>query len=142
MHHIIGIDIGTTHVKAVVATTAGQVLYEAKKGYPSIHSSAGYHEQDAEYIFQSMLQVLKQACNTIADKQSIACISFSAAMHSLLAVDKYGKPLTAMMTWADTRSNKYAQQLKNTSAGKYYLRAYRNTGSSHVASLQNSLDQG
>lgn len=117
MRYIIGIDIGTTHVKAVVASATGQVLNEAKKSYPSSQPSAGYHEQDAEYIFQSVLQVLKQAGDTITDKHSIACISFSSAMHSLLAVDKDGNPLTPAITWADTRSNEYALKLKNTDEG-------------------------
>jgi sugar (pentulose or hexulose) kinase len=31
MDHIIGIDMGTTHVKSVVATTAGRVLVEIKE---------------------------------------------------------------------------------------------------------------
>lgn len=125
MRHIIGIDIGTTHMKAVVATTTGRVLHEAKKGYPSTHSPAGNHEQDAEYIFQSVLQVLKKAGDGIKEKESIACICFSAAMHSLLAIDKLGKPLTPMMTWADTRSNQYAVKLKGTAKGDLI---YQRTG--------------
>ena len=85
MHHIIGIDIGTTHVKALVATGAGEILYETKEGYPTSNPLPGYQEQNAEDIFQAVLKVLKQANDSIADKKSIACVSFSSAMHSLLA---------------------------------------------------------
>ena len=124
-YHIIGVDIGTTHVKALVATTAGEVLYETKEGYPTSNPFPGHQEQNAGDIFQAVLMVLRMAISTVADKQSISCIAFSAAMHSLMAVDKEGKPLTALMTWADTRSNKYALQIKNTTQGDII---YRETG--------------
>lgn len=117
MHHIIGIDIGTTHVKAVIATTAACILEEIKEGYPTLNPLPGHQEQDPVDIFQAVLKVLKQAIDTIADKETISCISFSAAMHSLMAVNKTGQPLTPLMTWADTRSNQYAQEIKNTGQG-------------------------
>ena len=125
MNHIIGIDIGTTHVKAVVAATTGHVLQEIKEGYLTSSPLPGHQEQNADEIFQAVLKVLKQAADTIADKESISCISFSAAMHSLMAVNKTGKPLTPLMTWADTRSNKYAQEIKNTKQGDII---YQDTG--------------
>jgi len=125
MHHIIGIDIGTTHVKALVATGAGEVLYETKEGYPTSNPLPGYQEQNADDIFQAVLKVLKQANASIADKKSIACVSFSSAMHSLVAVDNEGNPLTALMTWADTRSDKYAQELRNSRQGSVI---YQRTG--------------
>jgi gluconokinase len=125
MHHIIGVDIGTTHVKAVVATTAGQVLHETKEGYPTSNPFPGHQEQNANDIFQAVLKVLKMAINSVVDKQSISCISFSSAMHSVMAVNKEGKPLTPLLTWADTRSNKYARAIKNTRQGDII---YRDTG--------------
>src|SRR5688572_9396574 len=125
MQHIIGIDIGTTHVKAVVASVAGKILFEAKAGYPTVNPSQGYHEQDPNDIFGAFLHVLRESTEFISDKSTISCVSFSAAMHSLVAVDSKGESLTALMTWADTRSNKYAQQLKDSAQGKII---YERTG--------------
>ena len=125
MHHIIGIDIGTTHVKAVVATTTGHVVYEIKEDYPTSNPFPGHQEQNADDIFQAVMKVLKQAVDAIADRESISCISFSAAMHSLMAVNKDGLPLTQLIIWADTRSNKYAQEIRNTRQGEII---YRHTG--------------
>ena len=125
MQHIIGIDIGTTHVKSVVASTTGKILFEAKAGYPTFSPSKGYHEQNPDDIFRAFLQVLTESTEFITDKSMIACISFSAAMHSVIAVDETGKPLTALITWADTRSNKYARELKDSVQGKII---YQKTG--------------
>jgi gluconokinase len=74
-----------------------------------------------------------------ADKEKIACVSFSAAMHSFMAVDKNGKPLMNAMTWADTRSKKYAVELRNSEQGKKYLHKNRDTYSCYVSLMQIAL---
>jgi len=118
MQHIVGIDIGTTHVKAVVASANGKILFEAKAGYPTFNPSLGCQEQNPDEVFRAFLKVIQESVEFIADKSTIACVSFSAAMHSVIAVDENGKPLTQLITWADTRSNKYAQQLKGSEQAK------------------------
>lgn len=125
MHYIIGIDIGTTHTKAVVATTAAEVITEVKAGYPSLQPQPGYHEQDPQQIVEAVIEVLTKAIHSLPDKKNILVISFSAAMHSLLAVDEQGHPLTNLWTWADTRSEEIAASLKNTPLGH---RIYQQTG--------------
>ena len=56
----------------------------------------GWNEQNANEIFNSVLKLLQQAF-AFCKEANIACVSFSAAMHSLLAVDKNGKPLMNML---------------------------------------------
>ena len=48
MQYIIGVDIGTTHTKAVVITTEGKVPEEIKTGYPTHQPLPGYSEQNPE----------------------------------------------------------------------------------------------
>ena len=124
MKYIIAVDFGTTHCKAITVDENANTIQSFKANVTSIQQQEGFHEQDAEKNFQIVVELLKQSIQTI-DQDKIACISFSAAMHSLLAVDKNGTPLTNAMTWADTRSKKYAQQLRNTEQGK---NIYRQTG--------------
>ena len=125
MQYIIGIDIGTTHTKAVVTDTAAVVLSEFKSGYPSLQPQPGYHEQDPSQILQAVVEVLSLAIRSVPADEEIAVISFSAAMHSLMAVDEQGQPLTNLWTWADTRSQSVADSLKETPAGH---RIYELTG--------------
>src|SRR5581483_12420941 len=56
---------------------------------------------------------------------SLKGISFSAAMHSLIAVNATGEPLTNVITWADARSAAYAHALQQTPAGHAI---YKHTG--------------
>lgn len=125
MPYFIAIDIGTTHCKAIVTTDMAEVLFEDKAGYPSHQPQSGYHEQDPEQILGAAIQVLGKAADSISDKENILAISFSAAMHSLIAVGKDGKPLTSLWTWADTRSISIAAELKDTEQGK---RIHQQTG--------------
>ncbi len=124
MKEIIAIDLGTTHCKAVIINTKGKVLKTFQLATKPIQTKPGWNEQNADKIFDAFLKLLKQSfsfCNV----ENVACVSFSAAMHSLLAVDKNGKPLMNMLTWADLRSAKYAHKLK---AKPIATKIYETTG--------------
>lgn len=110
--NIIAIDLGTTHCKAVIINTKGKVLKTFQLATKPIQPKPGRNEQDANEIFTAVLKLLQQSFSFCKQK-NIACVSFSSAMHSLLAVDKNGKPLMNMLTWADLRSAKYAHALKS-----------------------------
>ena len=122
MQYILGIDIGTTHCKAVVMAADGTLLHQAKAGYSTMQSLAGQSEQDAEIVFGSVLEVLQQSVVALR-AHKLGAVCFSAAMHSVLAVDQSGGPLTNAFTWADTRSNAYALQLRqHADAQELYAR--------------------
>jgi gluconokinase len=122
--NIIAIDIGTTNCKAVVVNTKAKVLKTFQHATKPIEPKQGWNEQDADEILNAVIQLLQQAI-AFCGEEHIACIAFSAAMHSFLAVDKHGKPLMNMITWADLRSATYAQQLEQKPVAK---KIYETTG--------------
>src|ERR1700755_1538749 len=115
--NIIAIDIGTTNFKAVIINEEEKVLKTFQLHAKPIETKTGWNEQDADYIFNSVLELLKQSFN-FCKEENISCVSFSAAMHSLIAVDKNGKPLMNMLTWADLRSAQQAHALKQKPIAK------------------------
>lgn len=74
-----------------------------------------------------MLYVLKNFLNetVYAQKYKVTTICFSAAMHSVLAIDKNGVPLGNVITWADNRGKNEATALKKGSSGKTIYKATR-----------------
>lgn len=124
MNYILGIDIGTTNTKAVAYTTEGKVISHANKSYTFSAKEEGRHEIDPGILFEAVIEVIKTATAN-APGYNLTGISFSSAMHGIMAVDVTGKPLTNMITWADLRSNEYAVKLKNTQRGK---KIYERTG--------------
>ena len=53
-------------------------------------------------------------------------MAISSAFHTFLAYDKEWRPITQLMTWADTRSQKAVQDLKRTFTD--VIAVYRRTG--------------
>jgi gluconokinase len=49
---------------------------------------------------------------------SVAAITFSSAMHSLIALDAQGRPISPCILWSDKRSATIAEQLKKTATGR------------------------
>jgi len=125
MKYLIAVDIGSTHTKVLLTTIAGKILQEEKATYPTYHPSPGFSEQNPDEILAGVISALGSMLQHITDKHNIAAICFSAAMHSIMALNKEGNPLTAVYTWADIRSNAYARKLRMTDLGN---RLYSNTG--------------
>lgn len=121
---IVGVDIGTTSVKAVVYDRAGAVCGHHSIGYP-LHSPApSIAEQDPEEIFTATVRAIAGAVAAAgAAPRMVAGVSFSAAMHSVIAVNADGQPLTPSITWADNRATPWAERLRSEMDGRsIYLR--------------------
>lgn len=116
MRYIIGCDIGTTSVKAVAFTLVGDILGSESASYPMVHPEPGYAEQDPMRILDGTLEVLKRLI-THLDSSPIGVV-FSSAMHSLMALDRSGNPISPLIIWADNRSGHLAEAFRKTEAGR------------------------
>lgn len=126
MEYIIGLDIGTSSAKAIAFDLKGKVVAENSIGYPILSPHPSYFEQDPEVIFQAVVKsVASVASQLSALGYQLKGISFSSAMHSLMAVDAKGHPMTNCLIWADNRSKKQADSIKNSKEGHDI---YMNTG--------------
>ena len=123
MKNYIAIDIGTTNCKAIKINERGKLITNHHLPVVSTKDDNGCFEQDPELIFLSVMDLLKKTIGR--EGNNIACISFSAAMHSIMAIDVNGKRLSNAIIWADTRSKKYAQYLKEQKVGE---RIHRQNG--------------
>src|SRR6187549_1522184 len=120
MECIITIELGTNAVRVFAFDLKGNLITSSKGSFPTFHSKPDYSEQDPEQIFITMLYVLK---NFLTEKihpkkYKVASICFSAAMHSVLPIDKNGVPLGNAIVWSDNRAKKEANDLKNADLGK------------------------
>lgn len=123
MKYVLGIDVGTGSVKAVAVNLQCESFETSQQYYSFSSTKPGYHEQDPEQIWEAFLACIKDVIHKIGSQPM--AISLSSAMHSLLAVDNDCKPLSLMMTWADSRSSDIAQRLQHSAEG---LAIYMDTG--------------
>ncbi|MCP1306046.1 gluconokinase [Paenibacillus tyrfis] len=124
--YIIAADIGTTSTKTLVIDRSGRVLASHAVEYPLYTPKPDMAEQDPEEIYQAVLTAIRKVVRKAAILPGqVLCVSFSSAMHSLIAVDRDLTPLTRCITWADNRSVGYVKVLKEELNGHDI---YRNTG--------------
>lgn len=109
--YMLGIDIGTTSTKAVLFTEKGEVIQQENIGYPLYTPDISTAEQNPEEIFQAVLQAISNIMKQHSQKK-LLFISFSSAMHSVIAMDENDQPLTPCITWADNRSETWAHKIK------------------------------
>lgn len=117
----IGVDIGTTSTKAVIFTDEGQVVAHHAIEYPLHSPEPRIAEQNPDELVSAVHLSIKTAIEkSDIQKEDIKVLSFGSAMHSLIAVDKKGNPLTSSITWADQRSEDYAKRLRENNGQSIY----------------------
>jgi gluconokinase len=123
LSYAIGVDIGTTSTKAALFTETGEVVTQHAIEYPLYAPTPATAEQDPEEIGTAVTKSVRALIETSQIEPSrLLCLSFSAAMHSLIAVGEKGELLTRSITWADNRSAKWADQLKQQQGHAIYRR--------------------
>ena len=119
----VGVDIGTTNLKvlAIDPNTMDIVAHAARPLETNV-PEAGHAEQNAEAIWQLLLACLSELTAEVnAAGRRIGALCFSTAMHSLLAVDDTGTPLTPALIWSDNRANEEATELRREHGDLYKI---------------------
>lgn len=108
----LGIDLGTSSVKAMLLDTERDIISVASKNYPVDIPLTGYAEQSPHMWWESTLDVLQQLREQhFADFERVEAVGLSGQMHGLVVVDKNGNPLRPAILWLDQRSGKQAQDV-------------------------------
>lgn len=112
MKYMIGVDIGTTSTKSVLYDENGQFIMKHNIGYPLHTPNVDVSEENPDELFDAVLMTVKYVVREAGvKKEDIKLISFSAQMHSLVALDAQHSRLTESITWADNRASKYAERI-------------------------------
>lgn len=111
--YIIGVDIGTTSTKTVLFTHLGETIAQHAIEYPLLSPSPDVQEQDPEEILRAVINSVRWVVEqSQIDPTQLVGLSFSAAMHSLIAMDASGQALTPSITWADRRSEPWVATIR------------------------------
>ncbi len=125
-NYMLGVDIGTTSTKAVLFTEKGEIIQQENIGYPLYTPDISTAEQDPEEIYQAVLKAIALTMeHSQISPEKLLFISFSSAMHSVIAMDENDQPLTQCITWADNRSEAWTRKIKEELNGH---EVYKRTG--------------
>jgi gluconokinase len=113
---IVGLDAGTTGVKAAAFGLDAPWTYVAVREYALTQASRDEAVQDPAAILRAIDGALGE-CVAAAAGRAIVGVSLGAAMHALLALDAERQPLTPVITWADARARDEARALRASGQG-------------------------
>jgi xylulokinase len=98
---LVGLDIGTTGVKALAVSPQGEVLATAEESYPLSTPRPGWAEQDPEDWWHASEKVLAR----VGGSDPRACrIGLSGQMHGLVCLDDHNRVLRPAILWNDQRT--------------------------------------
>jgi xylulokinase len=96
---LVGLDVGTTGVKALALAPDGEVLARVEREYPLAMPQPGWAEQDPEDWWRAAEAALGEL-----GEGEIAGIGLSGQMHGLVALDAEERVLRPAILWNDQRT--------------------------------------
>jgi xylulokinase len=104
---LLGIDVGTSTVKALVLDSkTSTIVAVSTQEYPIYTPKNGYAEQICEDYWQATIKAVRAVAHP-----EIAAIGFSGQMHGTILLDEYHHPIQNAIIWADARSAEQTQIL-------------------------------
>lgn len=118
MNAYLGLDVGTTAVKAVVVDESGRVRGSAAATYGCQQPRPGWIEQDPADWVRLVAQTARQAAGEAAAR--IKALALSTQGDTALPVDATGRPLAPARTWMDTRTGAQVARMLEVPEARWY----------------------
>ncbi len=113
---LLGIDEGTSAVKAVLYDADLRTVAEARRDKPLSHPRPGWVEQDPEEVLAAVVDAVAAVLDQAPGK--IDACGLDHQGESILAWDAdSGAPLTPVVTWQDKRSQEILERLEASGRG-------------------------
>lgn len=113
----LGIDLGTTNVKALVVDRAGKIVAAGAAPVDRLCTPDGGVEQDIEQIWRAACQAIRDAvCGTPAPGcagAAIEAIGVSSQGGALQLLDAALRPLGPVVSWMDGRGRPFDESLRD-----------------------------
>ncbi|WP_282941010.1 glycerol kinase GlpK [Paenibacillus sp. RC67] len=111
--YVVAIDQGTTSCRAIVFDRQGTIVHTAQKEFTQFFPKSGWVEHDANEIWDTQLEVLKQAVQSIPAEE-IAAIGITNQRETTVVWDKQtGEPLHRAIVWQCRRTSALCDELKH-----------------------------
>ena len=105
MSYLMGIDVSTTGVKALLIAPDGQVIASANTEQPLSTPSPLWSEQNPADWWRSTLASIKKALAQAGiSGEEVAAVGLTGQMHGLTLLDQGGAVLRPAILWNDQRT--------------------------------------
>lgn len=110
MEYLLGLDIGTTHLKGGAFTTDGKVAALKLVKTPVIDLGRGRAVYDPDTLWSSIRSLIRQVLAELGPNGKILSIAAASMGEAGLLIDDQGKPLTPILAWHDTRGEEVVDE--------------------------------
>ena len=104
--NVVGIDVGTTGLKAVAVEPEGRIVRERTVRYPTELAGLGA-EQDARVWWRAATEALPE----VVGGEPVSGVAVTSQAPTLVAVDAEGEPRGPALTWIDRRAGAEAEEI-------------------------------
>jgi xylulokinase len=102
---LLGIDVGTSSVKAALVDQRGNLHAVGQAEYPLHHIRPAWVEQDPEDWWRGTGRAVREALAKVPHgAERVLGLAVSCQAPTLLALDRSGRPLRPAMIWMDRRA--------------------------------------
>ncbi|MFO0839050.1 MAG: xylulokinase [Phycisphaerae bacterium] len=120
--HLLGIDVGTSGAKVLLADCVGRVIAVVTREYPLHTPRPLWCEQDpADWRNAATEAVRDVLVRTGVDGSRIAAIGLTGQMHGLVTLDARGQVIRPAILWNDQRTAAQCEQLTRQVGAKRVL---------------------
>ncbi len=112
--YIMSLDAGTTSNRCIIYDKNGLIKAVAQKEFTQFFPKPGWVEHDANEIWTSMLEVMKEALKNVnASASDIAAIGITNQRETTIVWDRdTGEPVCPAIVWQCRRTADYCDELK------------------------------
>jgi len=125
MNYLLGLDIGTSGVKALLVSPKGKIISSKTVSYPLTTPHSGWAEQSPSDWWEATVKVIKETVsNNPIDPNQIKGISLSGQMHSSVFLDRQMEVIRPAILWSDTRTSEQCKEIYTKVGGLNQLIHY------------------
>lgn len=113
MSYVLGIDAGTTGIRAGVYSLEGELVAQSYTEFPSYYPHPGWVEQNAEDWWKSVVKACNSAVKLAKAEDDIFAISVTNQRETIVPISKSGTPLARAIVWQDRRTVGEVRRIKS-----------------------------
>lgn len=109
---LVGIDFGTSHIKAIAFTPDGQIAAKASVPTPTIYPQPGWAYYEPTAMWAQTVTALRQMTSQLDDPRRIVSVAVASVGETGVPLDAAGEPTYDAIAWFDTRTKPQAERLR------------------------------
>ena len=120
----LGLDVGTSSVKAILVSAVGEVAAAASMPLTLQTPEPGWAEQDPETWWVASVKAIRELVTKAPRGARIAAVGISGQMHSSVFLDKSHAVIRPALLWCDGRTTAECREIEQRAGGEDRLREW------------------